>query len=147
MTPQLFEANQISTIASQLKEGQIKGFLIFASSKYCPWCGLVLREQLLPRLRARDLPPIAIVEFDINNSRSLAISRDNPTGVFELSANLSPSTWATSHKIRVVPTLTAVDQRLSPLLPALVGYSSADFYGAYLEEQIGESIRYWATVR
>jgi hypothetical protein len=153
MTNTLSQPNQISAIAGQVQAGHLQGFLIFASSRYCPWCGLVVSEQLLPRLRARDFPPIAIVEFDINDSQPLATRLENTMGGLgppmrrKLSPDLSPSTWAKSHQIRVVPTVTAVDQQLSPLLPPLVGYGSADFYGAYLEEQVRESIRYWARNR
>lgn len=153
MTNTLSQPHQLSAIAGQIQTGQLRGLLIFASSRYCPWCGLVVSEQLLPRLRAPDLPPIAIVEFNINDSRPLTTHLDKTEGGLEppkrrkLSPDLSPSTWAKSHQIRVVPTVTAVDQQLLPLLPPLVGYGSADFYGAYLEEQVRESIRYWAKNR
>jgi hypothetical protein len=147
MTTQIFQANQIATISEQLHKGQIKGLLIFASSRYCPWCGLVSNDQLLPRLNANGLPKIAIVEFDIDDSTPLPTQGDSPSKGLRPTVNMSPLTWAKAHKIRVVPTVTAVDQQLSPLRPPLIGYSSADFYGAYLEEQITKSIRYWVKAR
>jgi len=147
MTIQIFKAKQIDTISKQLHEGQFKGLLIFASSSYCPWCGLVANDQLLPRLKASGLPQIAIVEFDIDDSTPLPNPSGDPSQGLRLPVSLSPRTWAKAHKIRVVPSVTAVNQQLSPLRAPLIGYSSVDFYGAYLEEQITESIRYWAKAR
>jgi hypothetical protein len=147
MTTLISQANQIAEISEQLYEGQIKGLLIFASSRYCPWCGLVTNDQLLPRLKASGLPKIAIIEFDIDDSTPLPAPSGVPLKGLRLPVNLSPLSWAKAHKIRVVPTITAVNQQLSPLRAPLIGYSSADFYGAYLEEQITESIRYWVKAR
>lgn len=147
MTTLISQANQIAEISEQLYEGQIKGLLIFGSSRYCPWCGLVTNDQLLPRLKASGLPKIAIIEFDIDDSTPLPAPSGVPLKGLRLPVNLSPLSWAKAHKIRVVPTITAVNQQLSPLRAPLIGYSSADFYGAYLEEQITESIRYWVKAR
>lgn len=147
MTTLISQAKQIAKISEQLYEGQIKGLLIFASSRYCPWCGLVTNDQLLPRLKASGLPKIAVIEFDIDDSTPLPAPSGGPLKGLRLPVNLSPLSWAKAHKIRVVPTITAVNQQLSPLRAPLIGYSSADFYGAYLEEQITESIRYWVKAR
>lgn len=147
MTIQIFQAKQIDAISKQLHEGQFKGLLIFASSRYCPWCGLVANDQLLPRLKASGPPKIAIVEFDIDDATPLPKPSGGSLQGLRLPVSLSPRTWAKTHKIRVVPSVAAVDQQLSPLRAPLIGYSSVDFYGAYLEEQINESIRYWAKAR
>lgn len=147
MTTQLVQPNQLSAISSQLQEGRLAGLLVFASSKYCPWCGLVSNDQLLPRLRASGMPKIAIVEFDINDPTPAITASDQHSGGLRLTSNLSPLAWAKAHKIRVVPTVTAVNRQLIPLGPPLIGYSSADFYGAYLEEQITQAVNYWAKAR
>ena len=147
MNTQLVQPNQLSAISRQLQEGRLAGLLVFASSKHCPWCGLVSNDQLLPRLRTPGLAKIAIVEFDINDATTLTSAGNPHSEGLRLPSNVSPLAWAKAHNIRVVPTITAVNRQLTPLRTPLVGYSSADFYGAYLEEQITEAVNYWAKAR
>ena len=144
MNTQLVQPNQLSATSRQLQEGRLAGLLVFASSKHCPWCGLVSNDQLLPRLRTPGLAKIAIVEFDINDPTPVITASDQHSGGLRLPSNLSPLAWAKAHKIRVVPTVTAVNSQLTPLRTPLIGYSSADFYGAYLEEQITQAVNYLA---
>lgn len=131
-------------VENQLRQGKLAGLLIFASSRYCPWCGLVANDQLLPRLRAVELPQVAIVEFDINDAKPLQLDPTHQAARLVIAPKTSPSAWAKTHNVRVVPTVVAVNRQLYPLRPGLVGYNSVDFYSAYLEEQIVASVNYWA---
>ena len=135
--------NAFKSVAS----GQLKGMLVFVSSKHCPWCHAVIKEQLLPRLRSQSLPPIAIVEFDIQDTRSLQSHKsrqgkwDSPDLAWPES--LSPASWARRMRIRAVPTIVAVNEKLHPIVEPLIGYNLADFYGSYLEDQVNASVNYW----
>ena len=131
----------------RVSAGHVKGLLIFVSSQHCPWCHAVIKEQLLPRLKSRSLPPIAIVEFDMQDTRSFQShqSRQGNWNSPDLAwpELLSPAAWASRMRIRAVPTIVAVNKKLEPIVEPLVGYNLADFYGSYLEDQVNASVNYW----
>ena len=130
-----------------VSSGQLKALLVFVSSQHCPWCQAVTKEQLLPRLRSQSLPPIAIVEFDMQDTRSLPShqTRQGNWNSPDLAwpASLSPASWAKRMRIRAVPTIVAVNEKLEPIVEPLIGYNLADFYGSYLEDQVNASVNYW----
>lgn len=136
---------------NRIASDRLQGLLVFLSSERCPWCQAVAAEQLLPRLRSQSLPTIAIVEFNIQDTRpfrSHQIKQDerghkNPA----FPERLSPAAWAKAIGIRAVPTIVAVDEKLQPIVTPLVGYNLADFYGSYLEDQVNASIHYWRRQR
>lgn len=110
----------------------------FYTSHSCPWCVAVRREQLEPRLRSSDLPKVAIIEFDADSNVVFAL----PDGRRQTARQ-----WAETLGFRLTPTLAALDRSAKPIVPPLVGYSSRDFYGAYLEEQIRRAQLYWQNLR
>ena len=110
----------------------------FYTSHSCPWCVAVRREQLEPRLRANDPPKIAIIEFDADSDAVFTL----PDGRRQTARQ-----WAHGLGFRLTPTLAALDRTAKPIVSPLVGYSSKDFYGAYLEEQIRQAQRYWQNQR
>jgi thioredoxin-related protein len=143
----LEQTKSIHQAVTSVSAGQVKGLLIFVSSQHCPWCHAVIKEQLLPRLRSQSLPPISIIEFDIQDTRPLMSHQNKQDTWISLKLawpeGLSPASWAKSLRIRAVPTIVAVNEKLQPLVEPLVGYNLADFYGSYLEDQVNASIHYW----
>jgi thioredoxin-related protein len=115
-----------------------------ASLPNCPWCDLVLRDQLLPRMRSADRPQLRAVILDITDRRPMRRpGADRPEVGLEWLAQ-SPQQWARWHRIRMAPTVFPIDLAGRPIGEPLVGYSSVDFYGAYLEDRIQLAKAYWA---
>jgi len=110
----------------------------FYTSHSCPWCVAVRREQLEPRLRSTDLPKVSIIEFDADSDAAFTL----PDGRRQTARQ-----WAHTLGFRLTPTLAALDRTAKPIVSPLAGYSSRDFYGAYLEEQIRQAQLYWQNLR
>jgi len=110
----------------------------FYTSHSCPWCVAVRREQLEPRLRSNDHPKIAIIEFDADADSAFTL----PDGRRQTARQ-----WAQALGFRLTPTVAVLDRTAKPIISPLVGYSSRDFYGAYLEEQIRQAQLYWQNQR
>ncbi|NBW00170.1 MAG: hypothetical protein EBR85_00375 [Betaproteobacteria bacterium] len=127
-------------LTSMLKRAAARELVVvgFYTSHSCPWCVAVRREQLEPRLRSSDLPKVAIIEFDADSNVVFAL----PDGRRQTARQ-----WAETLGFRLTPTLAALDRSAKPIVPPLVGYSSRDFYGAYLEEQIRRAQLYWQNLR
>jgi len=117
-----------------------------ASLPNCPWCDLVLKDQLLPRMRSADPPRVRTVILDITDRRPIqapAIKAATPD--LEWLAQ-SPQQWARQQRIRMAPTVFPIDFAGQPIGEPLVGYSSVDFYGAYLEDRIQLAKAHWARI-
>lgn len=123
------------------------------TAAHCPWCALVIEEQLLPRIRSRTGPALDVVVFDIADSQTAVVLQPNtppetgrsaPSGPSPAALRFTPARWAENHNYRVAPTVVLVDRDAEPLFPPLVGYSSRDFYGAYLDDQVVRAQRYWS---
>lgn len=110
----------------------------FLTSDSCPWCRAVLREQLEPRFRSDHPVRLLIVAFDVDDSVEV---------LFPDGKRRSARQWGELHQLRLTPTLAMLDHMARPLLPPLRGYSSPDFYGAYLEDQITAANNYWQNRR
>lgn len=101
--------------------------LALVSLEHCPYCKLLIREQLVSRIR-EGRPAVQVLEFDLSDSRPIAAEGSQPLP--------SPREWARRHRFKLAPTVTAITPSLSPVGSPLLGYSSLDFYSAYLEDLI-----------
>ena len=140
----LHQPTQFKTILAQA--GQARGEMvpaIMVGSARCPWCELVLKEQLGPRVISQDRPQFMILDFDLSDRRPVEglWSPRAPSGRF-----LSPADWAKAHRYALAPTVVFIDQRGQPITEPLIGYASRDFYGAYLEDRILQAQAYWQKV-
>lgn len=115
--------------------------VVMVSSLHCPWCELVLRDQLLPRLLSGESPEMVLVVFDLADGqlRDIRLGGKKET--------IAPSQWAAQHQFRIAPTLVAIGQDARPIGLPLVGYSSRDFYGAYLDDLLRLAQPYWSKAR
>jgi thioredoxin-related protein len=123
----------------QAQKSKDRAVAIMVSSAHCPWCGLLINEQLIPRVRSVLGPGLDVVVFDLVDTQ---IIRLTPPGSSPL--QFTPQAWAQAHRYRVAPTLVMVGSTCQPLFEPLVGYSSRDFYGAYLDAQVERAQRYWS---
>lgn len=158
--PPLLPARDLKAAVSRAQKEKNRAVAIMVTAAYCPWCGLVIEEQLIPRIRSRSGPALDVVVFDIADSQTVLILQPNTrpeAGSTERSGpspktspgpspadlRFTPARWAENHGYRVAPTVAMVGKDAEPLFPPLVGYSSRDFYGAYLDDQIVRANRYW----
>lgn len=135
-------------LAAALQEAvKARGGLVvvaMASLPNCPWCDLVLRDQLLPRMRSAGHPTLSTVVLDITDRRPMhRPGLKPPEAGLEWLAQ-SPQQWARQQRIRMAPTVFAMNFAGQPIGEPLVGYSSVDFYGAYLEDRIQLAKAHWA---
>lgn len=135
-------------LAAALQEAvKARGGLVvvaMASLPNCPWCDLVLRDQLLPRMRSAGHPTLRTVILDITDRQPMhRPGLKPPEAGLEWLAQ-SPQQWARQQRIRMAPTVFAMNFAGQPIGEPLVGYSSVDFYGAYLEDRIQLAKAHWA---
>lgn len=143
----LQEAKQFKGIVQ--RASQARGELVPAvmvGSAQCPWCKLILKEQLGPRMVSQQRPRLLTLDFDLADRRPveglhLIRQPDQPSG-----RPLSPADWAKAHRYALAPTVVFINQLGQPITEPLIGYASRDFYGAYLEDRILQAQAYWQKI-
>ena len=110
--------------------------IVLVSLDHCPFCRRLIQEQLVPRMKEGS-PTIVVMEFDLSDGL-----QTDARGTRFLP---SPREWALRYGFRFAPTVTAVDPDLKPVGSPLLGYSSVDFYSAYLEALIVAGRTSWKT--
>ena len=139
--------SQLSTVLQEA--ARARGGLVvvaMASLPNCPWCDLVLRDQLLPRMRSDTPPHVRAVVLDITDRRPIlggGAPDNRAPGQLAWLAQ-SPQQWARRQRIRMAPTVFPIDLLGQAIGEPLIGYSSVDFYGAYLEDRIQLAKAHWA---
>ena len=97
-------------------------------SEYCEYCTLLEEEVLKPIRRNRDYDQRVVMRKVILGSAASINGLDGkPTNADEL---------ATHYKIYVTPTLVFVDERGMELAERMVGVTTLDFYGGYLDQAL-----------
>ena len=137
--PPLLPPAALPKVLTQAQKAKDRAVAIMVSSAHCPWCGLLMNEQLIPRVRSPSGPKLDVVVFDLADISLIRLSAPGNSPL-----QFSPQAWAQTHRYRVAPTLVMVGSACQPLFPPLVGYSSRDFYGAYLDDQVERAQRYWS---
>ncbi len=127
-------------LASTLRaaRGQSVAVAAFLTSPRCPWCIALQQEQIEPRLRADHSTKLWIIELNVDDPTEITLP-DN--------RRRSARQWGEPLGLNLTPTIAMLDQTAKPLLPPLKGYSSRDFYAAYLEDQITAAAKYWQNLR
>lgn len=102
--------------------------LVLFSETGCPWCEKVRREHLLPLQRnAGYQARLQFMQVDVDGTKAL---RDF-AGQAATQAAL-----ARRYNIRIMPTVLLLGPKGEVLAEPLVGFTSADFYGYYLDQRI-----------
>lgn len=102
--------------------------LLFFSLAGCGFCEAVRADQLRHVHRERKRLGVRLVELRIDDARPIP----------DIEPPRSPQQIANALQVRVAPTVLFVDGDRE-LAERLIGYSSPDFYGAYLDARIAQS--------
>ena len=106
--------------------------LIFFASRGCPYCYEVEEMYLKPRVASGEYRTKAIVRVVYtDSSRSLRDFHGRKTDHAGL---------ARRYGVMFTPTIKVVDAEGVELAPALVGLTTRDFYGFYLDEAINGAL-------
>ena len=99
----------------------------------CPFCEAIRRDQLRHLAREQASQHLRVVEYDLTDRNPFA-----PAGRSAAAAE-SPAALAATLGIRLAPTVVFLAPDGSELAERLIGYPSADFYGAYLEQRLEQA--------
>jgi thioredoxin-related protein len=104
----------------------------------CPFCEAIRRDQLRHLAREQAAQRVRVVEYDLTDRRPFAgTAARSPAPVSP--APVSPAALAASLDVRLAPTVAFIGPDGKEIAERLVGYSSPDFYGAYLEQRIAQA--------
>ncbi len=106
--------------------------LVMFGTPSCPYCKLVLNDFLLPMSRNTDYQAKVIMrEVEINSGRALV----------DFSGKLiTHKQFAKAHRIKLAPTVVMFDADGQVLGEPMVGVSTPDYYGAFLDRAIDEAL-------
>lgn len=107
-------------------QGDCKPLLLEFSSSSCSYCQLLEEEVLNPTLLNRDYDRRVLM-------RKLLIDGDARLTDFDGSASVSAGQLAKRYKVSVTPTLVFVDSQGTELAKRMIGVTTLDFYGGYLD--------------
>lgn len=96
--------------------------VLMFSSVGCAWCELVRRDHLRHLARDQQKLGLIVVELDLLDRKPFA-DGETPAGI------------AKAMGVRFAPTVAFLGPE-GELAERLLGYQSADFYGAYLDDRI-----------
>lgn len=115
----------------------------------CSYCAAIRRDQLRHLAREQSAQRVRVVEYDLSDRTAFADRRGRARGADRAArgapdaaaatAARTPAALAASLDIRVAPTVAFLGPDGKEIAERLVGYSSPDFYGAYLEQRIAQS--------
>ena len=117
--------------AGQLALSDCKPLLLEFSAVTCDYCQLLETEVLNPTLLNRDYDRRVLM-------RKLLIDRPNPLKGFDGSA-INAEQLAEKYRVFVTPTLLFVDAQGRELAERIVGVTTLDFYGGYLDIALEEA--------
>ena len=114
-----------------LADGDTELVVALFSLPGCPYCEAVRRNYL--RHLEGEVRGLRVVEYGIGDERAFAGTGDD-------GAPPTAAALAKSLGVRVAPTVVFLGAGGEELAERLVGYSSPDFYGAYLEARIASAL-------
>ena len=113
-------------IALQKAQAKSMPLVVMVTLEGCPYCKVV-RQNYLPEYLDKGVP---ILELDLNSGETIR----GETGVATTARE-----WAKAKGIRIAPTLLWLGENGQELVGRLTGMSSADFYGAYLDDRMNQA--------
>jgi thioredoxin-related protein len=119
-------------VAAKIAREQSAPVFVAFTLKRCPYCNTARREYWAPMNGAEQWRgKVVMVELELDGAIAL---RD-----FDGKAT-TPRDFAKRFSIRSVPTVIVFDTLGVPAAAPVIGLSSGDFYGAYLEQAIDASL-------
>ncbi len=123
----LTEVDDLQALGRMVHEASVPILLMFASED-CHFC---------ERLEAEVLGPMKLVGDDPRRVLLRKIMLETPDSLRDFQGReISADELARRNKVDMVPTLYLLDGDGRELVPKIVGYTSPDFYPAYLDQAI-----------
>ena len=122
----LAQARNFQQDATTLRPSQV--LVVMVSQHGCSYCTLIREEFLLPMQRRQDAPNTVMI-------RELKIDQTQPVTDFD-GVPRTAKTLAARYSANLTPTVLILDEKGTLLVPKLVGISTPDFYGYYLDTAI-----------
>lgn len=98
----------------------------------CPWCEYVLKNEIEPMIRSKAFESTVLFRRAyISDSNEIPAFDGTPTTGRQIASDFG---------ISISPTLVFLSSDGQALAAELVGVSSRDFYGYYLEKRINEAL-------
>ena len=129
---QLTDLVNLKADATQAKTRKLPILLMFSAS-YCGFCSIVKEEFLKPMKLSGDYTDKVIVRVLELDSADDVIDIDGKT--------IDPEELARRYNVQLTPTLIFLDSSGNELVQQMVGVTTVDFYGGYLDEAIDGSLR------
>ena len=126
----LQEANDLAADGAIAKERKIP-ILLFFNRVGCPYCERALREFLLPMERnAANASRVMFRQVETDRMTKMVDFKGEP---------VRHRQFATRYKIKLTPTIWIVDGDGNSLADPMVGLTTPDYYGYYLDRAIDEA--------
>ena len=106
--------------------------LVMFSGAYCGYCEQVLNEFLIPMSRNPDYQAKLVMRRVDNTGYTTVKDFDGSVG--------DHRKFTSEHGVRMVPTVMLFDMDGRPLAKPLVGITTVDYYGYYLDQAIDEAL-------
>jgi len=126
-------AENLSSDGQQAELG-CKPLLLEFSATTCSYCELLETEVLNPTLLDRTYDQRVLM-------RKVVIDGANHLTDFDGKETVSADQLARRYKVQVTPTLVFVDAQGRELSKRMIGVTTLDFYGAYLDAALDDSRR------
>lgn len=117
----------IAEIAQSLKTS--KPLIVLVSLDNCPFCKISRENYLIPLSREQSLQ---VVQVNLGHATAIVDTQGKRTTQAEL---------IKSWNINAAPTVLFLGKSGQEIAPRLVGGTTSDFYGAYLQERVDLAIK------
>ena len=121
-------------IGQDARAAQAKGapLLVMFTAENCPYCERVRQEFLLPMVRHSEYGEKVVVrQIEVRGREKLLDFAGQPT---------THGQFAKRYKIKLTPTIQLFDAAGHELTEPLIGLTTPDFYGVYLERAVDEAV-------
>lgn len=119
-------------IEARLSEKKSVPILLMVAADHCPYCGIVEEDFLKPMIISGDYEEkVLIRKLDLDTQGSV---------VDFAGETIDSSELASRYDIDVTPTVLFLDGNGRQLAKRMVGLSTPDYYGYYLDEAIDKAL-------
>lgn len=121
------EITDLRTEASLARAKRLP-LLVMFSSEYCPYCTTLKNDFLKPMMFSGDYDDkILFRRLELRADADIVDFDGKKVNVWE---------FAERYEVRVTPTLVFIDHQGKPMAPKMVGLTTPDFFGGYLDDAI-----------
>lgn len=120
--------------AVEAKAAEAKGvpILVMFGRRNCAFCDQLLKEFLVPMSHNAEYDAKVIMrQVDAGSSAKLRLLSGKKT---------THARFARTHKIELTPTIKLFDAQGNELTEPLIGLSTPDYYGGFLDQRIDEAL-------